>query len=321
MNEEQEQRDAEQGKEEGRPPLGEVVELFGFRYDLRGFEVGTMGEYWQAQRLPWLRDSLVTDDDGDGDFRTRRDALMCCTREAWYKALSVRYPVLYGPHRFSTEPVIEVLEPGYERVIWMGCEWRLYAPKLGGKRLWRIRPNGMSYDSTYGHSRAYHMHMIRGGSLAYALDPQTIRLLGTAPHTVPCVMCEPGEPGWYEGPRLKVRIGLAGRPEVDEPLCLSHVFNYYVPWEEEHRLYDMEGAWMPWRDLLHDWMYEDAEAAEAGREVPGVRRRWLAFVAEVDAGLREPVLRKRAMRGTLPGLPTPPPPSAWSGSSVDQLLW
>ncbi|MGI5526764.1 hypothetical protein ACQEVX_04845 [Streptomyces syringium] len=267
----------------GLPPSGEVVEFFGFHYDVFGVGVGEEWEFWGAKRMPLHHDAMATHTNSGDSVPTRDHAVRWCKQEAWNrhiaKTVHARHPALYGPHRFSAEPVVETLEPGYERVIWMGVEWRLHAPTISAKQLWRSNALTPPSGIPDGHPREYQMRMLRGDSLYQALSFDLARLLGTSPRNVDCVMCEPGG-AWGRHKTRKIRIGLGGRPEVNEVLCLHHALNYFVPWEEERRLYDLEGHWMPWRDMLHDWLYEDAEAVEAGAEPPCVRSRWQAHLAQ-----------------------------------------
>lgn len=265
------------------PLLGEIVEYFGFEYDVFGGDIGTRYESWGAKRLPRRLDGLTTDTNGGKGVRSREAAVAWCLREAWErhiaKTVHARHPALYGPHRFSTEPVVEQLEPDYERVICMGQEWRLHAPVPGVEKVWcsdALQPTTGIPDPQ---PRARQMHLLRGHSLAAALTPDLIRILGTAPQGVACIMCDPDVRIRYR--QRKIRVGLAGRPEVNEAVCLHHVYRYFVPWEEERPLYDLdEGNWWVGTDVLWDWVYEDAEAAENGRDAPGVRHRWLAHLAE-----------------------------------------
>ncbi|CAM5306171.1 hypothetical protein [Streptomyces abikoensis] len=272
-------------EEPGLPPRGEVVEFFGFQYDVSGVGIGEPWEFWCAKRMPLRHDAMATHTNDGETVPTRDHAVRWCKKEAWSRHIArtvhARHPALYGPHRFSVEPVVEILEPGYERVICMGAEWRLQVPPFGAKKLWRSGALTPVSGIPDGLPRAYQMHMLRGDSLEAALSFDLVRLLGTSPKDVDCVMCPPGG-AWGRHKQRKIRIGLDGRPEVNEVLCLHHAFNYFVPWEEERHLYDLEGPWMRWRDLLHDWLYEDAEAAEVGHELPGVRSRWLFHLAWTD---------------------------------------
>ncbi|MFC4512157.1 hypothetical protein [Streptomyces ehimensis] len=260
------------------PVHGEVVEFFGFQYDVWGTAVGTQWESWSAKRLPKRHDAMATHTNGGESVLTREDAIAWCMKEAWHRHIAVtvhaRHPALHGPHRFSMEPVFELLEPQYERVIWMGKEWRLHTLKPGGKKSWLSGPHTPPNGIADGLPRAHNLHMMRGGSLSGALHPLTVRLLGAAPPRTQCAMCAPR----YSSDLRRVRVGLAGRPEVDEPLCLHHVLGYFVSFDEQRRMHELEGPWMQWRDRLHDLMYEDAQAAEEGRAIPGVRRRWLALL-------------------------------------------
>ncbi|MEU5429784.1 hypothetical protein AB0H73_29910 [Streptomyces olivoreticuli] len=288
----------DQEDEPGLPPRGEVVEFFGFRYDVFGIGIGERWESWGAKRMPLRHDSMATHNSGD---RTRDLAIRWCKKEAWdrhlAKSVHARHPALYGPHRFSVEPVVETLEPGYERVICMGTEWRLHAPTIGAKKLWLSDALTPTSGIPEGLPRERQMHSVRGLSLSEVLSIGLARLLGTSPRDVDCVMCEPGG-SWGRHKQRKIRIGLDGRPDVNEVLCLHHAFNYFVPWEEARRLFDLEGSWMPWRDMLHDWLYEDAEAAEAGAEPPGVRSRWQTYLAQPASSTEPP-------RGTTPDQQTP----------------
>ncbi|WP_367132992.1 MULTISPECIES: hypothetical protein [Streptomyces] len=276
-------RPDDQDDEPGLPPRGEVVEFFGFQYDVVGIGVGEPWEFWCAKRMPLRHDAMASHTNDGESVRTRDHAVRWCKEEAWKrhiaKTVHARHPALYGPHRFSVEPVVETLEPGYDRVIWMGAEWRLHAPTIGAKNLWRSDALTPTTGIPDGHPREYQMHMLRGESLYQVLNIDLVRLLGTSSTDVSCAMCPPGG-AWGRHKARKIRIGLGGRPDVDEVLCLRHAFNYFVPWEEERRLYGLEGSWMPWRDVLHDWLYEDAEAVEARGEPAGVRARWQAHLAQ-----------------------------------------
>ncbi|MHA7956256.1 hypothetical protein ACX9I7_00665 [Streptomyces sp. L500] len=264
------------------PLLGEVVEYFGFEYDVFGWSVGTRFESWGAKRLPRRHDGIATDTHRGKGVRSREAAVAWCLREAWErhiaKTVHARHPALYGPHRFSAEPVVEQLEPDYERVIWMGQEWRLHAPVPGVEKVWVSGALQPTTGIPAPQPRARQMHVMRRESLEAVLTPDIIRILGTAPQDVACVMCEPGVRIRYR--QRKIRVGLAGRPEVNEVACLAHIFRFFVHSEEENLLHDLGEGWWLGRDELWDWVYEDAEAAEDGREVPGVRRRWLAHLAD-----------------------------------------
>ncbi|MET7814242.1 hypothetical protein ABZT26_25765 [Streptomyces sp. NPDC005395] len=187
--------------------------------------------------------------------------------EAYWRHLATtvheRHPALVGPLHFSVDPDVEELEPGYERIIWLGEEHRLQVHRgdlkeLGKKRPKWVRSSAQSPARTTdnGEARDVQMHMIRGASLAGALHPETICLLGTERPATDCWACEPGPAGGRHT-KPKVRVGLAGRPELEAVLCIHHALGYWVPWEVQRRGYDViPGPWMVWDAKLKGWFFE-----------------------------------------------------------------
>ncbi|MFI0912539.1 hypothetical protein [Streptomyces abikoensis] len=281
----------------GSEPLrGELIELLGFQYDVQCAAPGTPWEFWSAKRLPRRRyDARVSDINSGDTVRTRGDAVAWCMKEAWRRHVATtthaRHPALHGPHRFSTEPVVEQLEPGYERVILMGQEWRLHTLESGRDKSWLSDPHTPPSGILDGMSRGFNMHRMRGDSLPAVLKVGTSRMLGTASPTTQCVMCPLGEPGFPKGGRRKIRVGLEGQPGLDETLCLSHAVDYFVPYPEQRPLLGRRDR-TEWGEVLEDWMFEDAEAAQGEEAIPGVRRRWQALLTafpdiEVDTGAQD----------------------------------
>ncbi|MFD0351853.1 hypothetical protein ACFQ0M_48540 [Kitasatospora aburaviensis] len=121
---------------EGLEPTGELVRCSGYLYQLTGVCVGTPEEFWCAKRLPLENDAYASHIDGGLSVPTRAKALAWAEaegaerrahRNAWE-----RHPALVRPLPFSNTPVITELEPGYERVVQFGSEFRLFT---SGKRV------------------------------------------------------------------------------------------------------------------------------------------------------------------------------------------
>ncbi|MCC3773658.1 DUF6197 family protein [Streptomyces sp. UNOB3_S3] len=124
----------------------------------------------------------------------------------------LRHPPLVGPLRMSLVWQVEELEPGYERVVFLGQEFRLLSDGVGryqfftaaGQRLcgplaWAPRETALSNIESF----------------AFAGVPrEALRLVRLNEETrVHCVMCEPGF-AWGRDKSAKAVVEIAGAGEV-----------------------------------------------------------------------------------------------------------
>ncbi|MFD0351932.1 hypothetical protein ACFQ0M_48935 [Kitasatospora aburaviensis] len=183
---------------EGLEPTGELVRCSGYLYQLTGVCVGTPEEFWCAKRLPLENDAYASHIDGGLSVPTRAKALAWAEaegaerrahRNAWE-----RHPALVRPLPFSNTPVITELEPGYERVVQFGSEFRLFT---SGKRV-----EAASAQSAPGNKYAFLLYggKKRAAALSNiqlaaftAVPSDALTLVGPHPRTEDhCVYCGPG---------------------------------------------------------------------------------------------------------------------------------
>ncbi|MFJ9719899.1 hypothetical protein ACIRPQ_28905 [Streptomyces sp. NPDC101213] len=283
--------------DDGYQPRGkdeEFWEFYGDRYVMTGVCVGSDDEFWGAKRLPYQANMAACDINDGESLPTRAACLKRMEQEAYWRhlarAVHHRHPALIGPLPFTLEPRIEELEPGYERIIWLGQEHRLHIRRGDLKELRKTNPKWVRSPATtaartsdVGEPRVVQMHMIRAAALSAVLHPETVRLLGTTRPDTDCWMCEPG-PAWGRHKKPKVRIGLLGQPELEAVLCVHHALGYWVPYEVQRRGHDViPGPWMVWQAKLAGWFYEMAHEAEGGPKVVPVLIRWHTYLASVAA--------------------------------------
>ncbi|MEU5218500.1 hypothetical protein AB0G79_20195 [Streptomyces sp. NPDC020807] len=116
-----------------------------------------------------------------------------------------RHPALVGPLPFSPEQQITELEPGYERVVQWGDEWRIRTERGRVVELYHAAYGDGEKDVTREHALE---NVIPCG--AFGRIPKTaLELVGLYDTTkVRCAKCEPGwQWGRGETPKLRVRVG------------------------------------------------------------------------------------------------------------------
>ncbi|MFI8928244.1 DUF3560 domain-containing protein [Streptomyces sp. NPDC053474] len=126
------------------------------------------------------------------------------------------YPALVGPLPFSPEQVVEELEPGYERVIQWGTEWRMRSDHRGRviEVYWVGTPPEQRHACDISRAHALETAIRCRSFSSVAFVPGALELVGLWDTTkVRCEMCESGW-AWGRGdsPKLKIRVG--GRYEV-----------------------------------------------------------------------------------------------------------
>ncbi|MEU2514433.1 DUF6197 family protein, partial [Streptomyces syringium] len=161
--------------------------------------------------------------DGEGEPYPWEDCPECMAKKLDVSPEAVRaalpsadpaekHPPLIGPLRMSLEWEIEELEPGYERVIYLGQEFRILSNAQGlcqpfradgqrmcGRLAWPTRESALSNIE---------------GQAFFGVPREAMRLVRLHDETrVHCVMCEPGY-AWGRGKSKKAVVEIAGAGEV-----------------------------------------------------------------------------------------------------------
>ncbi|MGW6704731.1 hypothetical protein ACWGDE_07550 [Streptomyces sp. NPDC054956] len=133
--------------------------------------------------------------------------------------LLTTYPPLVGPLPLSPEQEITVLEPGYERVIQWGQEWRMHSNAKG--RVVEVHPvdQEMKFRHACDITRSHALEtVIRCGSFASMSfcesRDENLELVGLWDETkTRCEMCESGW-AWGRGESQKLKVRVAERFDV-----------------------------------------------------------------------------------------------------------
>lgn len=135
--------------------------------------------------------------------------------------LFATYPPLVGPLPFSREQEITVLEPGYERVVQFGQEWRV---RTEGKRVTAVYHVWYGWDHACNITREHALNtVIHIGSFVEVSRSSV--LLGL--HTESPVRCDQCEPGWAwgRGKKPKGRLMVGGQ---EAAVCLGGFHSSWV---------------------------------------------------------------------------------------------
>lgn len=204
-------------------PRGEVVEFHEHRYDVFGW-IHENPAAWDGKRgcWGWIRlphsnsSASVFHSNGGEGVETREKAIalakMDATRQNRVRNLAAAYPPLTGPLPTTLEPVVQELEPGYERVVHFGREFRL------------IHQGGRGFQITTGAGKllcGVAALLTRESALSNiesfgfrSLPHEALRFVRWNDETrVHCVMCEAGF-AWGREKSRKAVVDVAGAGAV-----------------------------------------------------------------------------------------------------------
>ncbi|MFB6830519.1 hypothetical protein [Streptomyces hydrogenans] len=121
-----------------------------------------------------------------------------------------RHPALVGPLPFSPEQHVTVLEPGYERVVQWGSEWRM---RTAGNKVVELYSARFGPDGEKDITREHALNNVIPCGSAGAIPVAAFKVVGMHMSTkVRCVRCESGW-AWGRGDSKKMRV-LVGPYEV-----------------------------------------------------------------------------------------------------------